>query len=131
MHLLRGAMPVRFTLKNSTPSTDEQKNLYYLITPCQRRQNLRNQTFCHCGDNLCTTQLCLRLKSIWVGRLIMYATILTERQLDMSQKNYVLLRTRIDLCEMIFAFSESSVLNSLGLNSFINESIPAYNTVFL
>ena len=28
--------------KNSTPSTDEQQNLYYLITPCQRRQNLRN-----------------------------------------------------------------------------------------
>ena len=43
-----------------------------------------------------------------------------------SKKNYVLLRTRIDLCEVIFAFSESSVLNSLGLNSFINESISAY-----
>ena len=42
MHLLCGAMPVGFTLKkNSTPSTDEQQNLYYLITPCQPRQNLK------------------------------------------------------------------------------------------
>ena len=29
-------------LKNSTPSTHEQQNLYYLIIPYQRRQNLRN-----------------------------------------------------------------------------------------
>ena len=29
---------MRFTLKNSTPSTDEQQNLYYLITPCQLRE---------------------------------------------------------------------------------------------
>ena len=28
--------------KKSTPFTDEPQNLYYLITPCQRRQNLRN-----------------------------------------------------------------------------------------
>ena len=37
-------------------------------------------------NNLCTTQLCLCLKSIWVGRLSMYATFLTKRLLDMSQK---------------------------------------------
>ena len=72
--------------KNSTPSTDEQQNLYYLITPCQQRQNLRNQTFFHCRNNLYTTQLCLCLKSIWVGRLNMYATFLTERPLHISQK---------------------------------------------
>ena len=29
------------TKQNSTPSTDEQQILYYLITPCQRRQNLK------------------------------------------------------------------------------------------
>ena len=42
----------------------------------------------------------------------MYVTI-TERLLDMSKKNYVLLRTRNDLYKMIFAFSGSSVWNSL------------------
>ena len=54
----------------------------------------------------------LMLKSIWVGRLNMYATFLTERLLDMSQKS-VLPHTRIDLYKMCFAFSGSSVWNSL------------------
>ena len=44
--------------------------------------------------------------------LNMYATFLTERLLDMSQKA-VLPRTRIDLYKMSFAFSGSSVWNSL------------------
>ena len=41
-------------------------------------------------NNLCTTQLCLCLKSIWVGRLSMYATFLTKRLLDMSKKKLCL-----------------------------------------
>ena len=42
----------------------------------------------------------------------MYATFLTERLLDMSPKS-VLPHTRIDLYKMRFAFSGSSVWNSL------------------
>ena len=43
----------------------------------------------------------------------MYAIFLTERLLDMSKKNTVLPRTRIDLYKMSFAFSGSSVWNFL------------------
>ena len=66
-----------------------------------------------CGNFFCTTQLCLCLNCTWAGRLNMYATFLTERLLDMSKKIYVLPRTRIDLYKMGFAFSWSSVWNSL------------------
>ena len=62
-----------------------------------------------------TAVLMFNIKSIWVGRLTMYATFLTERLLDMSKKN-VLPRTRIDLYKMSFAFSGSSVWNSSSEN---------------
>ena len=62
-------------------------------------------------NNLCTTQLCLCLKSIWVGRLNTYATFLTERLLDMSQKT--MSYRALALTYMSFAFSGSSVWNSL------------------
>ena len=83
---LSNASEVHFKKKKSTHSTDEQQYLYYLITPCQRRQNFRNQTF------FCfyTTQLCLCLKCTWAGLLSVNATFFTERLLNMSKKQLCL-----------------------------------------
>ena len=53
---------------------------------------------------------------VFNGRLNIYATFLTERLLDKSFFfffKHVLPRTRIDLYKMNFAFSGSSVWNSL------------------
>ena len=64
-------------LKKSTPSTDEQQNLYYLITPCLK--NLRNWTFFHCRNNLCTTQLCLFMFKVHMGWAPQYVCDLLNR----------------------------------------------------
>ena len=105
---LSNASEVHFKKKKSTHSTDEQQYLYYLITPCQRRQNFRNQTF------FCfyTTQLCLCLKCTWAGLLSVNATFFTERLLNMSKKTTMPYRA-LALTYMSFAFSGSSVWNSL------------------
>ena len=115
MHLLCGAMPVRFTLKKKKINSLHRRAAKLILPDhsLSTTAKLKKLDILPLQEQFVynTAVLMFKVHMGWAPQYV--CDLLNRAPARYESKNYVLLRTRNDLYKMSFAFSGSSVWNSL------------------